>query len=205
MYRGAFLHGYRNAPVKVAAVMSGIFFGFMHMNAQQFLYAVFLGIVMALIVRYSRSILLAILFHFGFNGLQWTISYGIMQLDIDESAQSANIEALPEETQEFMYRFELFVEQNPEIIAIVMFGIGAAFTLPLLMLAVKGLKDHYSKRFADVDADVDVEVDLDIDVEPQEQDEPYIKGSIVKDPFVWASAGVWVLFVALLTIGEALL
>jgi hypothetical protein len=127
-----------------------------------------------------------------------------MGVDLEESsaqAGSADYSELPEGTQEFLYRFETYVEQNPVVIAVVMFAFLTAITLPLLMLAVKAFRDHYAKRFVPVlpSAETDGEA------EAEEQDDPYVKGSIIKCPFVWASAGVWAAFVALLTIGEALL
>ena len=49
--RGVVLAGYDDENIFVSAVVTGLFFGIMHLDGQQFLYAVALGIILALVVR----------------------------------------------------------------------------------------------------------------------------------------------------------
>jgi hypothetical protein len=202
VYRGAVLQGYAKAPVKVAVIMSGVFFGLMHMNAQQFLYAVFLGVIMALIVRYSRNILLAVLFHFGFNGTQWTMAYFVSDADV-EGTEAA---LMPEDIEmpELGRQIIDFMEANPIIAAIGLFIFLTAVSLPLLILVIGAFKKHCESRAA-INA---VNVRIDNYNEPEAEtadDDPYTEGAIIKDPFVWGAAGLWLIFVVLILLAGLLL
>lgn len=76
--RGIVLHYYRNIPPMKAAVVTGIMFGILHLDLGQLPYTAFLGVVIALIVIYTRNIWYGVIFHFlnnflGVIGL-WAIS-----------------------------------------------------------------------------------------------------------------------------------
>ncbi len=73
-FRGIILNGYKNAPLKVAVLINGLFFGIMHLNLQQFFYAFALGAVFALVVHYTKSIWAASLFHLIVNGSQMLLA-----------------------------------------------------------------------------------------------------------------------------------
>jgi len=62
--------------IKKAAVINGLFFGMMHMNLHQFLYAFAMGIVFAYFVHYTRSIKAGILAHFIVNASQVALHRG---------------------------------------------------------------------------------------------------------------------------------
>nr|WP_272508976.1 type II CAAX endopeptidase family protein [Clostridium ganghwense] len=68
--RGIVLAGYDNIDIKKAAVMTGLFFGIIHMDGNQFLYAFVLGIVFAYLVRITGSIFSSMICHFTINGTQ---------------------------------------------------------------------------------------------------------------------------------------
>jgi hypothetical protein len=66
-FRGAIYHSLRGARPVRAVILSGLMFGAMHMNFNQFVYAAALGIIMALLLEATGSILSTMILHFCFN------------------------------------------------------------------------------------------------------------------------------------------
>ena len=75
VFRGFVQSKYEDQPIVVAAVVNGLFFGMIHMNLHQFSYAFVMGIVFAVIVYYTRSVLSGVLAHFVVNATQYTLGY----------------------------------------------------------------------------------------------------------------------------------
>jgi len=73
--RGILFDGYKETPVWYQIVLPACFFGFLHMNFQQISYALPMGIVLALVVYYTRSIFASMIIHFVLNGMQVTIAW----------------------------------------------------------------------------------------------------------------------------------
>ncbi|MGL5085056.1 MAG: lysostaphin resistance A-like protein [Clostridium sp.] len=71
--RGVILSGYDNKNKYKAALMTGLFFGMLHLDPQQFLYATVLGFILALVVRATKSIFAAVIIHFLINGTSITM------------------------------------------------------------------------------------------------------------------------------------
>lgn len=71
--RGVVLSGYEDKNIYLSCIVTGLFFGIMHLDPQQFLYASVLGIVLALVVRITNSIFAASLIHFLINGTSVTL------------------------------------------------------------------------------------------------------------------------------------
>jgi len=69
LMRGVMLEGHRadGASRKSIAIAGGILFAIIHMNPQQFLYALFAGITLALLVYVTRSVAYSMLAHFLLN------------------------------------------------------------------------------------------------------------------------------------------
>ena len=57
----------------MACIASGLLFGIMHLDPQQFLYATALGFVLALVVRITDSIFASVIMHFIINGTSITV------------------------------------------------------------------------------------------------------------------------------------
>lgn len=72
--RGIVLSGYENKNKYVAAAITGLFFGIFHLDGQQFLYAVVLGFIFALVVRITNSIYSSMIMHFIINGTSVTLA-----------------------------------------------------------------------------------------------------------------------------------
>ena len=91
--RGVVLGNYHDVSIRKAALVNGLFFGILHMNPHQFLYAFLMGVVFCYFVRYTQSLISAILSHFIFNFAQimlaWTISRQAADTIPQEAAASA--------------------------------------------------------------------------------------------------------------------
>jgi len=67
-YRGIGFAGFKHVSLRKAAIINGLFFGMIHMNMNQFLYAFILGAVFCYFTYYTKSIWAPFLAHFVFNG-----------------------------------------------------------------------------------------------------------------------------------------
>ena len=68
-HRGLLLSGYKKLGFKKAVILSALMFGLIHLNVNQFFYATVIGLVLAVVTLYSRSIVPAIIIHFMNNGI----------------------------------------------------------------------------------------------------------------------------------------
>lgn len=97
--RGVILSGYEDKNIYLSSIVTGILFGIMHLDPQQFLYATILGFVLALVVRVTNTIFASALIHFLINGTSITIQK-IMSLasnndTIIEEASQINLKIMP--------------------------------------------------------------------------------------------------------------
>ncbi|MCL2048918.1 MAG: CPBP family intramembrane metalloprotease [Defluviitaleaceae bacterium] len=70
VFRGYFQSTFKEKPLAVMLLLNGLFFGILHFNPQQFLYAFAMGIFFAYIVHLTKSIRAAIISHFIVNASQ---------------------------------------------------------------------------------------------------------------------------------------
>lgn len=75
VYRGFFYQQYKNYHPWKAILLSGFLFGLMHGNLNQFCYATAMGIVFALLIEATGSILSTMLIHFAINGFSVVMMY----------------------------------------------------------------------------------------------------------------------------------
>ena len=123
VFRGYVQTQYEGFGIKKAAIISGLFFGIIHMNLQQFFYAFIAGIVFAYIVYYTRSIIAGMLAHFVMNGSQVLL---LRMALIAESEMAYAYEAVP-------------VPEITPLFAVVAIGIFALFTTPPALLLLRAL------------------------------------------------------------------
>lgn len=71
IYRGVFLGSYRQRGILASVVLSGLAFGCLHLNFNQFAYAFVLGMAFALLLEATGSIYYGMIGHFIFNG--WSV------------------------------------------------------------------------------------------------------------------------------------
>ncbi len=75
IFRGIILSGYRNVNRRLAFFLNGLIFAAIHLNFQQFLYAMMMGIIFSILVFYTQSIFSSILVHFIFNATQLIFAF----------------------------------------------------------------------------------------------------------------------------------
>ncbi len=85
-FRGIFYHGYRPAGVGKAILVSGLCFGLLHMNLNQFCYAFVLGMIFALLVEATGSVFCSILAHFIINAN--TVVMLVVESELEKMAGS---------------------------------------------------------------------------------------------------------------------
>ena len=76
-FRGVIFAGYKEIPIFKAALINGLMFGMMHMDAHQFVHTAIYGFILCFFVYYTKSIWSAVLSHFVLNSTQ--VSFLIWQ------------------------------------------------------------------------------------------------------------------------------
>lgn len=69
VYRGVFFNEYRKVDPLKGIFLSALLFGLMHMNINQFVYAFPMGIIFAMLVEGTDSLLSSMIVHFVINGM----------------------------------------------------------------------------------------------------------------------------------------
>lgn len=107
--RGVVLSGYEDKNIYLAASITGLLFGIMHLDPQQFLYAAVLGFVLTLVVRITNSIFASALIHFLINGtsitLQKLLSFIPESTSVMEQATEVSLRSLAVSEKIFMAIF----------------------------------------------------------------------------------------------------
>lgn len=80
-YRGILYNTYKTSSPMKAMLLSALVFGAIHMNFNQFFYAAFLGIVMAMLLEATDSIVSSMIMHFVFNGNSVVLMYLMPKLE----------------------------------------------------------------------------------------------------------------------------
>lgn len=80
LYRGIIFQAFRRRSVLTGILVSALSFGLMHMNFNQILYAIYLGIVFAFMVEATGSIASTMILHMLFNGANTCYMYILPKL-----------------------------------------------------------------------------------------------------------------------------
>ncbi|MGN0495821.1 MAG: lysostaphin resistance A-like protein [Lachnospiraceae bacterium] len=80
LYRGIIFQAFRRRSVLTGILVSALSFGLMHMNFNQILYAIYLGIVFAFMVEATGSITSTMILHMLFNGVNTCYMYILPKL-----------------------------------------------------------------------------------------------------------------------------
>ncbi len=121
VFRGLFYHSYRKNGILGAAVLSGLIFGAIHLNINQFCYAFVMGIILALMVEVTGSMFSSMIAHFAVN------SYSIIMLKIASSISNVSVQTNVEQAE--------VMSQYSTTIIIVQIGILAIMTIIFLSIA----------------------------------------------------------------------
>ena len=125
VFRGVFFHGYRSHGFWKAALVSGLIFGLMHLNFNQFSYGFALGVIFAAVVEASGSIYASMVIHFLINFQSAQAINALTALTESGAAESSTLE------------ISSIFQQTYMVTAIVIIGVVAVVTTALLVLLVK--------------------------------------------------------------------
>jgi len=106
VFRGALLTELKAAGIKKAALISGLYFGLIHADLQQFPYAMIMGMIFAYLVFYTKSILSSVFAHFIINASMVFLWFYDPELEI--YLLPAFIAAIPV----FIFTFRKFIAHN---------------------------------------------------------------------------------------------
>ncbi len=125
VFRGVFFHGYRSHGFWKAALISGLIFGLMHLNFNQFSYGFALGVIFAAVVEASGSIYASMVIHFLINFQSAQAINALSALTASGVDESATLQISGAFEQTYM------------VTAVVVIGIIAVVTTILVVLLVK--------------------------------------------------------------------
>lgn len=80
IYRGIVYQAFRKRSIMTGIVISALSFGLMHMNFNQIMYAIYLGVVFALLVEATGSLASSMVLHMIFNGFNTLYLYVLPKL-----------------------------------------------------------------------------------------------------------------------------
>ncbi|MBE5965107.1 MAG: CPBP family intramembrane metalloprotease [Lachnospira sp.] len=144
IFRGILYRNYRSGAGFGAAILSGILFGMLHLNINQFMYATVLGILFAILVELTGSIFASSLAHFLVNGFSVTLTYVLsVVIDMMSGETGMNFEEYMQKSQEMAAEPSTVVIQG-----VMFFGMAIAGAVGLF-LCYLGFK-KYNKKAEDM-------------------------------------------------------
>ncbi|MGN0437654.1 MAG: lysostaphin resistance A-like protein [Lachnospiraceae bacterium] len=75
IYRGIMYQAFRRRSILTGIIVSAVSFGLMHLNFNQILYAIYLGVILALLVEATGSLGSSMILHMVFNGVNTAYVY----------------------------------------------------------------------------------------------------------------------------------
>ena len=98
IYRGILFSAFRKRSVLTGIVVSALAFGLMHFNFNQIMYAIYLGLVFALIVEATGSLVSTMFLHMSFNAINTAYVYALpkfyaLMSQYSEEYQNIDLEA----------------------------------------------------------------------------------------------------------------
>lgn len=176
VFRGVIFSGFKKEKLWVGVLISSLYFGIMHLNAQQFLYATVAGLVLAIVVHYTESIYASIIVHFFVNGGQL-----FMAKLATAFFPAANVSS------------DLITMEEKLLLVKVCAG-WTVLTLPMLAVALSYFINYNKQRLEDEALENEPDEELDIILLREEKKTAFYK-------FFW----LVIVFYLVYMIGEALL
>jgi len=143
VFRGYIQSQYKHFSIKKAAIINGIFFGIIHMNPHQFLYAFLMGVIFAYMVHYTRSIRAAVLSHFVINGGQVLLMFVSARY---AEAQGVYTAAVEEIVIPFGEAYITIGEEHAMLFAIVSALFFAVFATPCAVILFRAFVSYNRAR-----------------------------------------------------------
>lgn len=140
IFRGMIYNTYSKRRPIVGILLSALLFGLMHMNFNQLPYAVYLGIIMALVMEACDSIVAPMIVHFTMNGTSSTLAF-LTKDTLDEAAgASSDLKSIIIESYQASSEqmgITMSVEQLEEMLPALMAGMVAVYAVfALIALAI---------------------------------------------------------------------
>ena len=136
------------------AVLNGLLFAIMHLNAHQFAYTFLLGIAFAYMVHITKSIWAGILSHFIINASQVTFMYvamlassGIDEVQATSFAQEMYNAIVGIDPELARRVYDMLYGISDELIVVILLGVFAMFALPLCVILFAVLVRYNRGRF----------------------------------------------------------
>jgi len=126
--------------VHKAAIVNGLFFGIIHLNPHQFLYAFAMGIMFYYMVHYTRSVWAGVLSHFLMNATQVSMAYFAMGIDLYEDMNAYAIN----QTEELLASINL----SEAALAVIFIAVFAVIATPIAIVVFKIFITHNKQRNA---------------------------------------------------------
>lgn len=123
--RGIILSHYKHKKVLITSTMSGFFFGMMHLNINQFLYAFLLGFLFSIVVHITGSIFCSMIMHFIINGF----NIGLAFIGQSEAFQTIADMQGANEILENSDRSQLLLQSLPAVFMLVVLSLPFVFVL----------------------------------------------------------------------------
>lgn len=98
LFRGVLYGAYRQQSKKTGILLSALAFGLMHLNLNQMLYTVYLGIILAFMVEATGSVYTSMLMHFLLNGFNVVMNYMANQMLAAEGIVGSQIQQAADTT-----------------------------------------------------------------------------------------------------------
>ncbi len=146
LYRGIFYHSYRRTGRIVAAIlMSSFLFGVMHLNFNQMSYAIVVGIMSALLVEATGSIVSGMIFHGGINC--YNVAVMVLQRDRLAAVNGDTQALLNDSLVQLGLSYRQFL-----LLEIVIYGVVAIAMTALAVLLLYGMAalEHRKAEFSDI-------------------------------------------------------
>lgn len=144
--RGALYGGLKRHGILGAIIISGLFFGILHLNINQFAYATALGIAFCILNEATGFIYSSMFGHFLVNGFSVVLSY-ILSMGIDSAEITETVEAVGMENP---------IQALPTVAKVVaaivyafmaVVGLGLAFLLIWAIASINGRTAHMKNIF----------------------------------------------------------
>ncbi len=179
MLRGIVFSNYKNVSLKKAALINGLFFGMLHLNLQQFLYAFFIGALFYCFVYYSKSIFSAMLAHFSINFSQTWLAFSVMS-SAEQLEPVIETEAIKMGNEIYIYvvlSFLLMLVFLPIFVLLLRYFISynkfknikeAFITKNSIYDALKSFSNSNNSNLSNLDLGLDLELELNSNLEAEQ-------------------------------------
>lgn len=137
IYRGIFFSAFRKRSVLTGIIVSSLCFGLMHLNFNQMLYAIYLGVIFSLLVEATGSLVSTMILHMLFNAVNTLYVYllpVLYRLASITSPEYANMEM-----EELFNQTQTIADILPAFIAVTPFAFGGLVLVWLLLKAIAGI------------------------------------------------------------------